>query len=69
MRNLFCSLCVALLGALPVSAFADAFKAIEGGSFNPEAGPIHYALEPSGSADIDGTADLDALRASFRAWA
>ena len=69
MRNLFCSLCVGLLGALPVSAFADAFKAIEGGSFNPEAGPIHYALEPSGSADIDGTADLDALRASFRAWA
>jgi MYXO-CTERM domain-containing protein len=58
-----------LLVAAPGLAFDDAFKIIEGGAFNPEAGPIHYALEPNGSADVDGDADLEALRASFRAWA
>ncbi len=58
-----------LLAALPAAAFGDAFKRIDGGAFDPEAGPIHYALEPQGSEDIDDDTDLDAIRAAFRAWA
>ena len=41
-----------LLAALPAAAFGDAFKRIDGGAFDPEAGPIHYALEPQGSEDV-----------------
>ena len=69
MRHLAALASSLLLGALPASAFDDAFKVIDGGAFNPESGPIRYALEPSGSEDVDGDADLEALRASFRAWA
>lgn len=50
-------------------AFDDAFKVIDGGAWDVSGGPIPFSLEPNGSEDIPGDDDLEALRASFRAWA
>ncbi len=67
----FLAVCSALASGLagPAAAFDAAFKAIPGGAFDVTGGPIRFALEPEGTEDVDGDADLEALRASFRAWA
>jgi MYXO-CTERM domain-containing protein len=54
--------------AVPASAFDGAFRPSEGAPWDVEQGPVVFVLEPNGSDDIAGSADLDAVRAAFRAW-
>lgn len=47
---------------------ASAYQLL-GSSWDPEAGPVAFHLEPNGSDDISDGSDLQALRDSFRRWA
>ncbi len=51
--------------ALPSSAFA--YK-LQGPAWDTGRGPIRYHLQPDGSDDVEGSADLDEVRGAFELW-
>jgi hypothetical protein len=54
--------------AVPAAAYDQPFKVIDGGAF-ARGSVVPFALDPTGSEDVDGDAELDAVRDAFRAWA
>jgi hypothetical protein len=62
------ALVAGLLAVAPsAAAYDEPFKVIDGGAFAPDA-VVPYALDPTGSEDVEGDAELDAVRDAFRAW-
>jgi hypothetical protein len=64
-----CFVVAASFASAPAArAFDEPFRVIDGGKWDLSRGPIEFNLEPTGSEDISGNADLDAVRNAFRAW-